>query len=61
MRDPKLVLCSCGGTVEDVETTLEEERAHGCGRIGCCVWAFQCEECQTRFLFILEAPEIGYC
>ena len=57
MREVDYVLCSCGGEVEEVETTDEEDKKYGCSRKGCCAVAFQCKKCQTRFLFALNAPE----
>lgn len=51
------VICSCGGTVREADTTLTEEIQYGCGRAGCCVAAYQCNDCGTKFTFALEAPE----
>ncbi len=52
------VYCSCGGTPVEVETNDAEEKAYGCGRRrGCCVRAYECEKCKTRWTFDLEAPE----
>ncbi len=49
--------CSCGGRPSEVEPTDEEEKQHGCGRRRCCVRAYRCEKCNTRWVFALEAPE----
>jgi hypothetical protein len=60
-RDIESVHCKCGGTVDDVETTDEEEKAAGgCPTRGCCVRVFECERCKARFVFRLEAPECGW-
>lgn len=59
MRDPKKIICSCGGEVKEVETTDEEEEIYGCTFKQCCVNAFQCQKCNTRFTFELEAPDIN--
>lgn len=41
-----------------METTKVEEKEYGCGRrTGCCVTAFECEKCKTRFTIALEAPD----
>ena len=58
MRKVDIVKCSCGGSVEEIETTDEEERDYGCGRRGCCVEVYVCNKCGTRFTFSLEAPEM---
>ena len=60
MRPIKLITCSCGGTVEDTPTTDDEEEQHGCGRRECCVQAYQCQGCGVRWVFALEAPEMGW-
>jgi hypothetical protein len=39
--------------------TSEEEKKYGCSHhSGCCVNAYQCMSCSTRFTFKLEAPEM---
>jgi hypothetical protein len=57
-RDIAKVLCSCGGTVSEKETTADEEKEYGCGRKGCCCNALQCDKCGVRFTLSLEAPEL---
>ena len=57
MREIESISCSCGGAVEEQEPTSVEEIAHGCGTSGCCVNAWQCAKCGTRFTVALEAPE----
>ena len=51
------VKCSCGGIPIEAETTDCEEKEFGCGRRGCCVKAYECPECKTRFTLGLAAPE----
>lgn len=58
MRGVESIRCSCGGEVVEKEPTEEEEKKYGCGTPGCCVEAFQCTECLTRFTFSLDAPEM---
>lgn len=58
MREIREIRCSCGGKAEETETTKEEEELFGCGRPGCCVTAYQCRACNTRFTIALEAPEL---
>ena len=58
MRNINRIVCSCGGEPSPVPTTDDEELRHGCGRRECCVNAYQCPQCGTRWTFDLEAPEI---
>lgn len=58
-RDIEKAYCSCGGEVEQVDTTGEEEVTYGCGCKGCCLRAYECKRCGTRFTLRLEAPEIA--
>jgi hypothetical protein len=64
MRDIREMICSCGGTVSQVETTQKEREEHGCSldteSSSCCVTAFQCSVCKTRFTVALESPEADY-
>lgn len=50
--------CSCGGELGDTDPSAEEEKAHGCGRPGCCVEVYQCQTCSTRVRVKFEAPEM---
>ena len=59
-REVKSASCPCGGVPLADEPTAEEERAHGCGRPGCCVAAIACQGCGTRWRFALEAPELRH-
>lgn len=57
-RNIEEVFCSCGGKVTEVDTTDEEEKQYGCNRRRqCCVRAWKCDKCSTRWTFSLEAPE----
>lgn len=58
MREINSVHCSCGSEAVEVETTDDEERAHGCRRRGCCAKAFVCQGCGTRWVLDLAAPDI---
>ena len=58
MKEVNCVVCSCGEDVDEVDTTPEEEKVFGCGRAGCCVEAYECPKCKTRFTFSLNAPEV---
>lgn len=60
MREIRKIVCSCGGTVKEQDTTPMEESLYGCQQKGCCVKAYVCEGCKTRFVFALEAPEYNY-
>ena len=63
MREISKVLCNCGGSVEEVATTTEEQEKYGCHRdkfYRCCVTAYQCDKCGVRFTFAFEAPEVIY-
>lgn len=57
-RNAEGIPCSCGGYAESVDVTAEEEKAHGCGRKGCCSRAFVCKVCKTRWVGQAEAPEM---
>lgn len=59
MREISSISCSCGGEVTEQTATIEEEATHGCGRRGCCVKAYVCGKCGTRFTLSLESPEWG--
>lgn len=56
-REIDRVECSCGGEVFDVRPLAKEERTYGCNRRNCCVRAWQCDRCKTRFTLALCAPE----
>jgi hypothetical protein len=58
MRDVESIHCSCGGNAEEVVPNEEEEKKYGCGSKWCCVTAFECEKCHTRFTVALNAPEM---
>jgi len=57
MRDIVQARCSCGGLVEERETTADEDKEFGCGYKGCCSTAFVCVKCNTRFVLEFDAPE----
>ena len=57
-REICAVYCSCGGKPKREDTTDEEEREHGCGTKECCVRAWECPKCKTRWTFSLWAPEM---
>jgi hypothetical protein len=57
-RDTDGIPCTCGGYAAQVAVTPEEEKAHGCGRPGCCARAFVCKLCKTRLVGSAEAPEM---
>ena len=54
------IYCSCGGQPSEVDTTDKEEELYGCQTKGCCVRAYTCSECNTRWLFELNAPEMDW-
>ena len=56
-REVKKIVCSCGGDVKEEEPSDTEEKRYGCQQRGCCVTAFQCQLCKTRFTFALCSPE----
>jgi len=58
MRDIDTIHCSCGGCPVEVDTAEEEEKEYGCVISGCCVNAYVCPECNTRWTFALKAPEM---
>lgn len=60
MREIRKIFCSCGGEVTEVETTPTEDKRHGCGRKGCCVNAYECNKCKSRWTFTYESPELSY-
>ena len=51
------IICSCGGEVEQVKTTDDEEEKYGCHRRECCVKALKCKKCGVRWTLDLCAPE----
>lgn len=55
-RDVDWAKCSCGGIVEEIDPTPEEDQDN-CPR-GCCLKVYSCNTCRTRFRFKLEAPEM---
>ena len=56
-REVKEVICSCGGTVREVDPTAQEEKDHGCGITRCCVQVWQCQQCKVRWMFAFAAPD----
>ena len=57
----KQIYCSCGGNPTAVEPTDEEEAQYGCRLVrGCCVQAYQCATCGTRWTVDLDAPDPGW-
>lgn len=48
----------CNGFADRVDTTDEEDNAIGCGRPGCCAYAFKCRLCDFRFVVSVPAPEM---
>jgi hypothetical protein len=58
MREIETIQCSCGDKPDEVETTDAEEKEHGCGTRGCCVGAYECPKCKTRWTFAFAAPEV---
>jgi hypothetical protein len=61
-REYHKVYCSCGSdNIREDKTTDEEEDKYGCcDRIGCCVRAFKCMGCGTRWLFDLVEFVVDY-
>ena len=57
-REIEHIVCSCGGAVKKVKPTDQEEKDYGCGRTECCVKAFKCGKCETRWMFSLASPEM---
>jgi len=57
-RDIENIYCSCGGNPIEVDTIDREEDAYGCGARQCCVRAYYCDKCFTRWAFKLAAPEM---
>lgn len=58
MREIRKIICSCGGEITKVETTITEDKEYGCKRKGCCVEAFECNKCKTRLTVVYESPEM---
>jgi len=61
-REIEQIICSCGARVKRVDTTDDEKEAFGCfrdreGLFDCCVKAFQCPGCNTRWTFALASPD----
>lgn len=56
MRGIEKAVCSCGGQVEVVEPTDEENKQYNCMR-GCCLTVFECKGCKKRFCVREEAPD----
>ncbi len=51
--------CECGGYMDRVEVTPEEDEEFGCGRTwNCCSRAFVCRICKKRHACAAEAPEM---
>ncbi len=48
--------CTCGGKVDRVEPTKEEDKRN-CPR-GCCLIVLECDKCNTRFCLELESPDM---
>lgn len=59
-REIHEIICSCGGKVEFVDTTAEEDTKYGCPRKNCCARAIECSSCHTRIVFSLLAPDPDY-
>ena len=61
MRDIAKVICLCGGEPIESATTDKERQKYGCpyddDNHGCCVKAYVCPVCETRWVFSLEAPD----
>lgn len=51
------IFCSCGDTPQETEVTSAEHRQYGCLTLGCCVTAYKCPNCATRWLITFEAPD----
>lgn len=61
-RNAAAAPCKCNGyaDVMDESPTLEEIKAHDCGRsCACCTAAFKCRICGLRFIGKLDAPDYG--
>ncbi|MFW9872528.1 MAG: hypothetical protein ACFFG0_05445 [Candidatus Thorarchaeota archaeon] len=62
MREISEIICSCGGNPIKVPATKKEIDEYGCERDkngwSCCVCAYECSKCKTRWTFSLEAPEM---
>lgn len=62
MQPIKKIICSCGGEPYTLSTTEEERDQYGCPQdskhYSCCVEAFECPNCKTRWTFAYEAPEL---
>ena len=64
-RGTDAVKCECGGYCEACEYTDDEARKYGCGRelifkYQCCVAAFKCVICGTRYVGRFEAPDMDF-
>lgn len=59
MKDIAGIVCSCGCTPKRVDCTERELHLYNCGRsYECCIQAWLCLGCKTRWVFSLEAPEM---
>ena len=56
MRNNKIV-CSCGGTPDEVEMTECEQAKYNCHK-RCCASTYECGNCKTRWVFVFEPPEM---
>ena len=50
--------CVCNGYADEVDTTPEEFKLYGCGRMYCCCGAFKCRLCGKRLIARFPAPEM---
>ena len=50
--------CVCNGYADEVDTTPEEFKLYGCGRMYCCCGAFKCRVCGKRLIARFLSPEM---
>jgi len=62
LKEISQIICSCGGLPVERDTTKEEKNKYGCFRDkqgwACCVGAYVCPKCKTRWMFSYEAPDM---
>jgi hypothetical protein len=60
-KEIKEAFCSCGGKLQETETTEKEIEQWGCfrdrPRSPCCVLALRCLNCGVRLVFVFESPD----